>query len=64
MNVLVRVEGVVVRRSPVYPQMYAMRYDCVRCGYVIGPIYQRGDREHKVSMCPRCHSKGPFRVNV
>ncbi|RNC55490.1 MCM2/3/5 family-domain-containing protein [Trypanosoma cruzi] len=64
MNVLVRVEGVVIRRSPVYPQMQAVRYDCVRCSYIIGPIYQRGDKEQRVSMCPSCHSKGPFRVNM
>jgi DNA replication licensing factor MCM2 len=64
MNVLVRVEGVVVRRSPVYPQMVAVRYDCRRCGFVVGPIYQRGEREHKVSTCPACHSKGPFSVNM
>lgn len=64
MNVLVRVEGVVVRRSPVYPQMVAVRYDCRRCGFVVGPVYQRGEREHKVSTCPACHSKGPFSVNM
>ncbi|EAN79749.1 minichromosome maintenance (MCM) complex subunit, putative [Trypanosoma brucei brucei TREU927] len=64
MNVLVRVEGVVIRRSPVYPQMQAVRYDCVRCSYIIGPIYQRGDKEQRVSLCPSCHSKGPFRVNM
>ncbi|KAG5500413.1 hypothetical protein JKF63_03506 [Porcisia hertigi] len=64
MNVLVRVEGVVIRRSPVYPQMDAVKYDCTRCSYIIGPIYQRGDKEQRVSMCPSCHSKGPFRVNM
>ncbi|CAC9502548.1 putative minichromosome maintenance (MCM) complex subunit [Leishmania infantum JPCM5] len=64
MNVLVRVEGVVIRRSPVYPQMDAVKYDCARCSYIIGPIYQRGDKEQRVSMCPSCHSKGPFRVNM
>ena len=64
MNVLVRVEGVVIRRSPVYPQMQAVKYDCARCSFIIGPIIQRGDKEQRVSLCPSCHSKGPFRVNV
>lgn len=64
MNVLVRVEGVVVRRSPVYPKMHATKYDCVRCNYIIGPIYQRGDKEQRVAVCPSCQSKGPFRVNM
>lgn len=64
MNVLVRVEGVVVRRSPVYPKMYAVKYDCARCHYIIGPIYQRGEKEQRVSLCPSCQSKGPFRLNM
>lgn len=64
MNVLVRVEGVVVRRSPVYPKMHAVKYDCGRCSYIIGPIYQRGDKEQRVTICPSCQSKGPFRVNM
>lgn len=64
MNVLVRVEGVVVRRSPVYPKMHAVKYDCARCSYIIGPVYQRGDKEQRVSLCPSCQSKGPFRVNM
>ena len=63
-NVIVRVEGVVIRRSPVYPQLQAVKYDCGRCSYIIGPIMHRGDRETKVSQCPSCHSKGPFRVNM
>lgn len=64
MNVLVRVEGVVVRRSPVYPKMYAVKYDCMRCQYIIGPIYQREEKEQRVSVCPSCQSKGPFRLNM
>lgn len=64
MNVLVRVEGVVVRRSPVYPKMYAVKYDCTRCQYIIGPIYQRGEKEQRVTLCPSCQSKGPFRLNM
>lgn len=63
-DVLVRVEGVVIRRSPVYPQLQAVRYDCGRCSYVIGPVIQRTDREVKVTQCPSCQSKGPFRINM
>ena len=63
-GVLVRVEGVVTRRSSVYPQLQAVKYDCVRCSFLIGPIIQRGNREVKISQCPSCQSKGPFRVNT
>jgi DNA replication licensing factor MCM2 len=63
-DVLVRVEGVVIRRSPVYPQLQAVRYDCSRCSFVIGPIMQRSDREVRVTQCPSCQGKGPFRINM
>jgi DNA replication licensing factor MCM2 len=63
-DVLVRVEGVVIRRSPVYPQLQAVRYDCAKCSFIIGPVMQRTDREVKVNQCPSCQSKGPFSVNM
>lgn len=63
-DVLVRVEGVVTRRSPVYPQLQAVRYDCPKCAFVLGPVMQRSDAEVKVGQCPSCHSKGPFKINM
>ena len=62
MGLLVRVEGVVTRRSPVYPELLVAYYDCTKCRGLIGPIYVKG-RESKVSQCPHCHSRGPFQTN-
>ena len=62
---LVKVTGVVTRRTDVYPQLESVRYDCVKCGYVMGPFLQRGHKDEvRPVKCPQCDSKGPFRLNV
>ncbi|KAJ3175281.1 MCM DNA helicase complex subunit [Geranomyces variabilis] len=63
LNTLVRVTGVVTRRTGVFPQLKYVKYDCVKCGAVIGPYYQDASTEHRVGNCPSCQSKGPFNVN-
>ena len=63
LNNLVRVSGVVTRRSGVFPQLKYVKFDCKKCGAVLGPFYQDASREVKVSYCANCESKGPFSVN-
>lgn len=63
LDALVRVSGVVTRRAGVLPQLKYVKFDCGRCGDVIGPVYQTGAMEVRVGFCPGCGSKGPFSVN-
>ncbi|KAF4599790.1 MCM DNA helicase complex subunit [Pleurotus pulmonarius] len=63
LNNLVRVSGVVTRRSGVFPQLKYVKFDCKKCGAVLGPFYQDATREVKISYCANCESKGPFPVN-
>lgn len=63
LNNLVRVTGVVTRRSGVFPQLKYVKFDCRKCGAVLGPFYQDATKEVKVSFCVNCESKGPFPVN-
>lgn len=63
LNNLVRVSGVVTRRSGVFPQLKYVKFDCKKCGAVLGPFYQDATREVKISYCANCESKGPFTVN-
>ncbi|KZP18717.1 MCM-domain-containing protein [Athelia psychrophila] len=63
LNNLVRVTGVVTRRSGVFPQLKYVKFDCKKCGAVLGPFYQDATREVRVSYCVNCESKGPFSVN-
>mmetsp|Transcript_31335 Transcript_31335/g.43462 ORF Transcript_31335/g.43462 Transcript_31335/m.43462 type:complete len:877 (+) Transcript_31335:109-2739(+) len=64
LNVLIRIAGVVTRRTGVFPQLQQVKYDCAKCGYILGPYMQNRESEVKVSSCPNCQSKGPFTVNV
>jgi len=63
LNNLVRVSGVVTRRSGVFPQLKYVKFACRKCGAVLGPFYQDASREVKISYCANCESKGPFPVN-
>lgn len=60
---LVRVSGVVTRRSGVFPQLKYVKFDCGRCGEVLGPFYQDAAAEIRIGFCSSCSSKGPFTVN-
>ncbi len=63
LNTLVKVTGVVTRRTSVYPQLRYVKYGCVKCGAVLGPFYQDNDREIQIRKCANCQSKGPFALN-
>jgi DNA replication licensing factor MCM2 len=63
LNALIRVKGVITRRSGVYPQLKAVKFDCGKCGAVLGPFAQNGVKEARVGSCSECQSKGPFNVN-
>ncbi|PKI82794.1 Mcm2p [Malassezia vespertilionis] len=63
LNSLVRVSGVVTRRSGVFPQLKYVKFDCLNCGEVLGPFYQDATQEVKISYCSNCGRRGPFRVN-
>ncbi len=64
LNALIKISGVVTRRTGVFPQLQSVKYDCIKCGFIIGPLVQNAEAEIKLSSCPQCQSKGPFSVNV
>jgi DNA replication licensing factor MCM2 len=64
LNTMIRIGGVVTRRSGVFPQLQQVKYDCNKCGTVLGPFFQNSYAEVKVGSCPECQSKGPFTVNI
>jgi len=63
LNTLIKVEGVVTRRSSVYPQLKTVKYDCTKCKTILGPYTQDGNSNVVIGLCPQCQSKGPFIVN-
>ncbi|GAB6021139.1 MCM DNA helicase complex subunit [Chamberlinius hualienensis] len=64
LNQLIRTSGIVTSASAVIPQLSIVKYDCVKCSYVIGPFVQSQDKEVKPGSCPECQSSGPFEINM
>ena len=63
LNCLVRVSGVVTRRSGVFPQLKYVMFDCGKCHTRLGPFQQESNVEVKISYCQNCQSRGPFNLN-
>ncbi|KAI1270435.1 MCM-domain-containing protein [Xylariaceae sp. FL1019] len=63
LNCLIRVSGVVTRRTGVFPQLKYVKFDCTKCGVTLGPFQQESNVEVKVTFCQNCQSRGPFTVN-
>lgn len=64
LNCLVRVTGVVTRRTGVFPQLKYVKFDCQKCGETLGPFQQESNVEVKITYCQSCQSRGPFTVNT
>lgn len=47
-----------------FPQLQEVKYDCLKCGYILGPFYQNTETETKPGSCPQCQSKAPFEVST
>lgn len=63
LNCLIRVSGVVTRRSGVFPQLKYVKFDCTKCGITLGPFQQESNVEVKITYCQSCQSRGPFTLN-
>jgi DNA replication licensing factor MCM2 len=63
LNCLVRVSGVVTRRTGVFPQLKYVKFDCTKCRETLGPFQQESNVEVKITYCQNCQSRGPFTLN-
>jgi DNA replication licensing factor MCM2 len=59
LNALIKIKGVITKRTGIYPQMKKVYFFC-KCGERKGPIYLNPNSETKLGNCYRCHSSGPF----
>ncbi|PSN29948.1 DNA replication licensing factor Mcm2 [Blattella germanica] len=64
LNQLVRTTGVITATTGVLPQLSVVKYDCNKCGYVLGPFVQSQNSEVKPGSCPECQSNGPFMASI
>lgn len=60
LNKLVKIRGVVTRRTGVFPLYYIIKYTCMKCQANFGPFVASNS---KPSNCFECQSRGPFVVN-
>ncbi|OMJ72124.1 hypothetical protein SteCoe_29507 [Stentor coeruleus] len=63
LNKLIKVRGVVTRRTGVYPQLKVMVFFCSKCGEKKGPIFQNSSNQVDIGVCGNCQSKGPFKLS-
>ena len=63
LNCLVRVTGVVTRRTGVFPQLKYVKFTCGKCKASLGPFKQDSNAEVKINFCFSCQSRGPFTVD-
>lgn len=64
LDALIRVRGVVTKRTGVFPQLKKVTYTCMVCSYNIGPIFQNNSsKEERPNQCPECQQKGRWEVN-
>ncbi|KAK9464788.1 MCM2/3/5 family-domain-containing protein [Lipomyces arxii] len=64
LNTMVCVTGVVTRRTGVFPQLKYVKFNCTKCGNVLGPYFQESDVEVKISFCHICQTRSGFTVNT
>jgi DNA replication licensing factor MCM2 len=64
LNQLVRTNGVITSSTSVLPQLNMIKYNCLKCNFLLGPFYQTLDKEVKPQTCPECQSGGPFEINM
>lgn len=64
LNQLVRTNGVITSSTSVLPQLNMIKYNCLKCNFLLGPFYQTLDKEVRPQTCPECQSQGPFEINM
>eukprot|EP00118_Oscarella_pearsei_P004523 m.19557 g.19557 ORF g.19557 m.19557 type:complete len:892 (+) comp27855_c0_seq1:94-2769(+) len=64
LNQLIRTCGVITMTTGVLPQLNMIKFDCPKCGFILGPFYQNQSQEIKPGSCPECQSSGPFEINM
>ena len=63
LNALIRIKGVVTKRSNVYPQLKKMVYECTKCGEKKGPFFMNAGEDLRLGQCLVCQSNGPFALD-
>jgi DNA replication licensing factor MCM2 len=59
---LIKIKGVVTKRTVVYPLLKVAYFSCTKCGEINGPFYYHGmNSVLNIGSCPMCQSNGPYK---
>lgn len=61
LNKMIRINGVVTRRSGVFSLYSIVKFNCTKCKATFGPFI---GKDIKPTTCFECQSKGPFIINT
>jgi len=66
LSTLIKVSGVVTRRTSVFPQLKHVKFDCPKCGYTSEPVVQTSAEPVKMNSCLECSfkSRSGFPINM
>eukprot|EP00826_Nyctotherus_ovalis_P002657 TRINITY_DN10536_c0_g1_i6.p1 TRINITY_DN10536_c0_g1~~TRINITY_DN10536_c0_g1_i6.p1 ORF type:complete len:648 (-),score=199.16 TRINITY_DN10536_c0_g1_i6:796-2739(-) len=59
---LIKVRGVVTKRTGVYPQLKSVTYECTACGTLRGPFYVGGGDDPRTGICNICQSANRYKI--
>ena len=63
LNALIKIRGVVTKRTTVFPELVKAFYKCNNCQYMEGPVYLDRDQDRSIlGPCNVCRSKAGFHV--
>ena len=64
LDLMVKVKGVVTKRSNVMPKLKKATYFCIKCEEKKGPFWFNGDNiEIELGSCVICQTNGPFKLD-
>jgi DNA replication licensing factor MCM2 len=63
LNNLIKIRGVVTRRTGIFPQLKYIKFDCPQCKTVLGPFFQDSNQEIRIRFCSNCEYRGKMTIN-
>lgn len=66
LNALIKIRGVVTKRTGVFPELIEMYYRCSKCSDIKGPIFHHSENDPKqfLGQCTFCQSRGPYLLDA
>lgn len=59
---LITIQGMIVRCSPIIPDLKVAHFACCMCGHAIAVTIDRGRITEPTGQCPNCSTKGSFEI--